>query len=399
MFPRLVDYQSIIGKQAVNRIRNKAKSLEGKHVVHVNATALGGGVAEMLHTLVFLMHDVGITTGWRVMFGDRAFFDVTKGIHNALQGQSWSFTKEKKEVYQTFTSRNAFLHHLDTHHDIVIIHDPQPLAMIQHYSHHAKWLWRCHIDITHAHKPVFSYLKQYINQYDGVIVSSEAYKKKEIKVPTRIVYPAIDPRSEKNKPIDAQRILQQHGILTNKPILLQVSRFDPWKGYDDVLRVYEQVQQDCQLVCIGNMASDDPEGPKLFEDFLQKTKQFSNVTVLTENNDHLVNALQQKASVVLQLSKREGFGLTVAESLWKKTPVVATKVGGIPQQIVHGKTGYLVDNVDEAVRKVRYLLRHKQKAKEMGIAGHYYVKEHFLITRLLEDYLDMFHALLPASRF
>lgn len=399
MIPKLNDYGRIVGKEKIKEIRKKAEHLKGKHVVNISSTSAGGGVAEILNTLVFLMNDAGIDAGWRILLGSHSFFKITKGIHNALQGKEWRMTTSRKETYLEYCRRNSIINHIKDH-DIVIIHDPQPLGMVQEYEKKTKWLWRCHIDISRPNRDTMRFLLPFIKRYDGVIISSRKFRIKYLRKPQFIIPPSIDPLSQKNKRIShskARRLLSKRGVDINKPIISQISRFDPWKDHLGVIKMYQKIKEkkDCRLVLIGDMAADDPQGPTIFHKIKQLCDKSPDVHLITEKNDLLVNALQQESSVVFQNSIREGFALTVSEALWKKTPVIGTPVGGIPLQIKDGKTGFLIRNRKEGVKRALQLLNDDKLRIRLGSVGHEHVKNNFLITRHLQDYINLFNKFYP----
>lgn len=395
MIPKLNNYSRIVGKDAIERIRKSAEPLEGKHVVHINSTAVGGGVAEILNTLVFLMDDVGIDTGWRVLLGSHSFFKVTKGIHNSLQGQKWKMTETRKNIYLEYCKRNSIITHI-VKHDIIVIHDPQPLGMIKDYEKKAIWLWRCHSDISNPNMDTLRFLIPFIKMYDGVIVSNNKFRIKYLRKPQFVIPPSIDPLSQKNKKIshnEAKRLLSKKGIDLNKPIISQVSRFDPWKDHFGVIDMYQKIKEkeDCQLVLMGDMAADDPQGPQIYHQVKNKSEKVEDMHIITERNDLLVNALQQESSFVFQNSIKEGFALTVSEALWKRTPVLGTPVGGIPLQVIDNKTGFLIKNREDGVKRALSILKDEELRKRLGEAGHEHVKKNFLVTRHLEDYINLFN--------
>lgn len=392
-------YKKIIGEAKVREIENKARPLRGKHVLHVNATYYGGGVAEILDNLVVLMNDVGINACWSVIKGNQPFFEITKLFHNGTQGQPVKLTQKIKDVYEGLCARNSvFMNFSDI--DAVIAHDPQVLPLIKYARPNKKkepWIWRAHTDIAKPDKALWTYLKKYIRLYDEMVVSDEKYLKSDVRLKQSVIMPSIDPLNDKNKDIsmsEAKRILSSKlGIKFNKPIIAQVSRYDQWKDQCGVLDVFTKIRKeiDCQLILMGNYAVDDPEGAGYYEKTLKKSKGMKDVRVLAdkENDSLLVNALQKASDVILQKSLKEGFGLTVSEALWKGTPVVASNVGGIVNQIVHGKNGYLVNNIRECAERTIEILKDEKLKKRMGKEGRAYVREHFLITRHLADYLDL----------
>ena len=394
MIPKLHHYNKIIGKDAIEKLRASAEPLQNKHVVHINSTLTGGGVAEILNTLVFLMNDLGIDTGWRTMLGSHSFFKVTKGVYNSLQGDpNWRMTKERKGIFLEYCERNSIINHIEDH-DIIIIHDSQPLGMIRHYTKKAIWLWRCHSDLSAPSKETMSFLMPYIRKFDGAIISSKKFRIKGLSKPQFIIPPGIDPLSPKNKKISnnqAKRLLSKKGIDLDKPVISQISRFDPWKNHLGLIRMYNMIRekQDCQLVMIGDMAADDPQGPLIYHKIKQFSESIPGITIITEKNDLLVNALQQESSVVFQNSIKEGFALTVSEAMWKKTPVIGTMAGGIPLQIKNGKTGFIIRNELEGVKQAIKLLENSNLRAKIGSQAHEYVKQNFLITRQLQDYIDV----------
>ena len=399
MIRRIEDYRAIVGDEITHTIFMKARKFAHKHIVHVNSTYQGGGVAEILASLVSMMNDAGVFTGWRILHGSPDFFGITKKFHNGLQGESINLTGMKKEIYLDQNEYFSRFTHLN--HDLVIVHDPQPLPLIRFYRKRQPWVWRCHVDLSNPNPELWEYLKTFILRYDMVIVSHDNYKKKDLPVCQRVQHPTIDPLSAKNKPLDKNTIkkyLNKFGISNNRPIITQISRFDKWKDPEGVVKVFELVKKevDCQLVLCGNLATDDPEGRKIYERVSQKVKNRNDVILILEENNILVNALQTTASVVLQKSIREGFGLTVTEALWKKRPVVASEVGGIPLQIIDGKTGFLVEpnDIEGCARKVVQILKEPELARQLGENGHAHVKENFLITRSMLDNLDLMEELL-----
>lgn len=393
----LDDYLPIVGEKTLGNIYQKAHRLINKHIVHINSTGHGGGVAEILNNLVLLMNDIGIDTGWRVLLGPSDFFSVTKKFHNALQGDSINLSVNKKNLYLETNERFSKFTHLD--HDCVVVHDPQPLPLIKFNRKKQPWIWRCHIDITKPNKEIWSYIKPFILRYDMMIISSRRFRKRDLFLDQRVIHPSIDPLSPKNMNISddtVSKIFKKFNIPTDKPLITQISRFDPWKDPEGVLRVFELVKEkiDCRLVFCYNMAPDDPEGIIIYNKMAKKARKHlerGDVLFVLGDNQILVNVLQRKSSVILQKSNREGFGLTVSEALWKGTPVVASNIGGIPEQVVDNKTGFLVDphDISGCAEKVITLLKDRKLAKEMGRKGKEYVKKNFLITRHIEDYLTL----------
>ncbi|MBN2354633.1 glycosyltransferase [candidate division KSB1 bacterium] len=394
---RIQDYRKIVGDEVIGDIFRHARKLYGKRIIHVNSTYSGGGVAEMLTSLVPLMNDVGLKTDWRILRGTPDFFDITKKFHNALQGASINLTDMKKNIYKQINEEFAI--YADLNYDAVVIHDPQPLPLVQYYRKAQPWLWRCHIDLSKPNAQLWDFLKGFILRYDLAIVTSEDYKKQDLPMEHRIFTPVIDPLSPKNIPLtpkDMQKHIRKYNIPADKPLITQISRFDKWKDPLGVLDVFKRVRKevDCRLVLCGSMASDDPEGLEIFRKVEQQANNMINsrdVILLTTENNFLVNMLQSLSSVVIQKSLREGFGLTVTEALWKGRPVVASRVGGIPLQIQDGKSGFLVEPRDNSgfARAILKCLKEPEMADAMGQKGREYVRQNFLITRLLLNYMQL----------
>ncbi|MBN2105144.1 glycosyltransferase [bacterium] len=386
------DYESITGSEALNRIRMKAKPLEKRNVVHVNSTYYGGGVAEILSVLTLLMNSLGIKTEWRLIQGSPDFFGITKKMHNALQGRPNEINEMEKRIYESTIYENSVRKKLD--HDFVVIHDPQPLPLIHYFEKKGPWIWRCHIDLSSPNRTVWQYLKPYICYYDAMIVSIREFRKK-IHVPQRLFMPAIDPFSLKNRPLSEEEIkkqLENHGIPTDLPLIVQISRFDRWKDPLGVIKAFKQArkQVDATLVLLGNAAMDDPEGEQVFESLLMHRQE--RIIIISHENSLLVNALQRKAAVVLQKSIREGFGLTVSEALWKGTPVIGGRVGGIRYQIRDGENGFLVSSIRDAADRIVLLLKDEALRSQMSKRGREIVQDQFLMSRLVEQYLDLFNS-------
>jgi trehalose synthase len=393
----LEDYSDIVGEEVITGIYKKARSLYGVKVLMINSTYYGGGVAEILNTFVPLMNDIGLRMGWRILRGTPDFFDITKRFHNALQGEKINLTEIKKDLYLDANQAFSTYTHID--HDCVIIHDPQPLPLIRYYAKRQPWIWRCHVDLSNPDPEFWRFLKRFVLRYDMAVISSSKYRREDLPVFQRVIHPSIDPLSPKNMDLKTGVItksLKRFKIPTDKPIITQVGRFDKWKGCEAVLEVYERVRKkvDCRLVLCGSMASDDPEGQVIYENVLRRANSHvknGDVILITSENNILVNALQRVASVILQMSSREGFGLTVTEGLWKSKPVIASNVGGIPHQMTDGETGFLLepDDIDGFVEKTLYILKNPKAGRELGLAGRECVRENFLVTRLLSDYLDL----------
>ena len=394
--PRIVqleDYEPFVGGEAVERILKKAKPLQGLHVVDINSTYYGGGVAELLSSMSLLMNSVGIKTGWRIIQGAADFFSITKKMHNALQGDDINLSDRKMEIYEEVIYENAIRNHLETH-NMVIIHDPQPLPMINHYKKNGPWIWRCHIDLTNPNRELWNYLAPTVEKYDAVILSLKEYAQ-NIKTPQVFFMPAIDPFKIKNREMGEEEIrerLDHYHIPTDLPLVVQISRFDRWKDPQGVIEAFKLARKkvDCTLVLLGNVATDDPEGAEVYESLLGCREE--RIIILSHQDTALVNALQRKAAVVLQKSIREGFGLTVAEAMWKGTPVIGGNVGGIRHQIADGVNGFLVSSIEEAAERIVLVLRDEQLRERLGKQAKESVRKHFLLTRYLEQYLDLFNS-------
>lgn len=389
---RLEEYEKFIGAKAVERIKEKAKPLKDRHVVFINSTFYGGGVAQLLSSLVLLFNNVGIRTGWRIIQGSPDFFSITKKMHNALQGADINLSKTKKDIYEQVIAENAMRNHLK--HDVVIIHDPQPLPMIEHYYKRGPWIWRCHIDLTRPNRELWNYLKQFIEKYDAVIFTLEDYKQK-LKTPQVFFRPAINPFSLTNKEMSEDEIderLSHYNIPTDLPIVAQISRFDKWKDPEGVIKAFKKARKeaDATLVLLGNVATDDPEGETVYQSILKHRED--RIIILSKQDTALVNALQRRAEVVLQKSIREGFGLTVTEAMWKGSAVIGGNVGGIKYQIEDGENGFLVSSIDEAAKRIADLLKDKKLRQSMGKKARESVKNNYLLPYYLEKYLDLINS-------
>lgn len=397
----LADYQSMVVGSLVDEIKELAESLAGARVLHVNATSFGGGVAEILYSLVPLMRDIGLETDWRVIMAAQEFYEGTKLMHNSLQGDPVSLSQSQKDVYETHNRIAA--ESLGSGYDFIVMHDPQPL-MIRNYAGDlgAKWIWRCHIDTSTPNEDTASYLAPYVQQYDTAIFSMDQYVLKGLDMPLEIFVPAIDPLSTKNmalSPEDAEYVVSQFGVEGDHPMMLQISRFDPWKdplGVIDAFRIVKKDFPELRLALVGSMATDDPEGWSFFTQTVEHAGEDSDILILSNLNNvgNLeVNAFQSRADIIIQKSIREGFGLTVSEALWKAKPTVAGNVGGIPVQIMNGETGFLVESSDQCAERCRWILENPDEAKVMGRAGKEHVRANFLTPRLLRDYLRLFNDL------
>lgn len=391
----LENYAEVVGAGEIEELRALAKPLRGRSIEMINSTAIGGGVAEILNRLVPLAEELDLAFRWDVMKGAEEFFDVTKSFHNALHGEPYQAKPRDFEVFLSYNEQNRAALPLDA--EFVVIHDPQPAALIDGRppgSNH--WVWRCHIDLSHPNRAVWDFLEKFVSRYDGAMFSSPEFSR-QLSIPQYLFYPAIDPLSEKNCPLDRefiQQVLHRYQIDPHRPILTQISRFDRLKDPVGVIRAYRIVKRyfDCQLVLAGGSASDDPEGALVLKEVLRAAEHDPDIKILELPAwaPLEVNALQRASTVVVQKSLREGFGLTVSEALWKKKPVVASAVGGIPSQIIHKHTGLLAHSVEGTAYQIRFLLSHPEIAAKLGEHGHEHVKENFLITQKLKRYLALF---------
>ncbi len=376
------DYELLIGAEAVDRILKKAERLHDMHVVNINSTYYGGGVAELLSSLTLLMNGSGIRTGWRVIQGRPDFFSVTKKMHNALQGDDINLTDLKTQIYEEVAFENAARLHLD--HDIVIVHDPQPLPLIRHFRKKAPWVWRCHVDLSQPNADLWNYLAPLVERYDAVVMSLPEYAQ-NLSAPQRFIMPAINPFSTTNRDLSDVEIderLAHYDIPTDLPLVVQVSRFDNWKDPQGVIDAFKIARKevDCTLVLVGNVATDDPEGQEVFSKICSSAEE--RIRILSVQDTALVNALQRRAAVVLQKSLREGFGLTVTEAMWKGAAVIGGNVGGIKHQIEDGVNGFLVDNVEEAAARI------VEVVKDEGLRERIGRKARESVTRALPDDAD-----------
>ena len=402
----LADYRPIVGDAPIDEIQRMAEPLRGARVLHLNATAFGGGVAEILSALVPLMNDLGFRADWQIISGADEFFAVTKAIHNGLQGMFVPWTTAMRDTWLHYNRINADL--LDGEYDFVVVHDPQPAGILGAALERGrrkvgKWIWRCHIDLTAAQPELWDFLCPFLVPYDASIFTLKTYAKEDVPTPRVFFFPpAIDPLSPKNVPLApdmVEAILSRYAIDPHRPMVTQVSRFDPWKDPLGVIDAYRLVKREIpqvQLVLVASMAHDDPEGWSYYERTARRAGEDMDIQILTNLTgvgNVEVNAIQTAARVVIQKSLREGFGLVVSEALWKGRPVVAGNVGGIPLQVLDGRTGYLASSPAACADRILFLLRNPQVADGMGAAGREHVRANFLITRSLCDYLKMFAAL------
>jgi trehalose synthase len=393
----LAAYERVAPPGAIRLVRHLAKPLAGKSFLHVNSTREGGGVAEILHRMLPLLEEVGVRTRWEVITGPPEFYAATKRIHNTLQGADLAFTESMKEVYRETTRRAA--EQLDLGADLVLIHDPQPAGLIDQRRDGSRWIWRCHIDLSRPLRATWNFLDPFVRRYDGAIFHLPEFARR-LPIPCYLIHPSIDPLADKNREMEAaevERRVAALGVPLDRPILLQVSRFDPFKDPVGVIRAFRLVRRvkDCVLVLAGGSASDDPEGAEMLARVKEEANDDPDIHVLMLPSDaHLdINALQRAATVVIQKSTREGFGLTVAEAMWKGKPVVGGAVGGIAVQIADGVTGYLVHSAEGCAYALRRLLSNDDERVRMGELAREHARRSLLITRHLADYLQMLQLL------
>jgi trehalose synthase len=393
--PPLDAYAAVVGDSEIGALRVFARHLQGRRVKMVNSTAVGGGVAEILNRLVPLLDELGISTRWEVLKGGEQFFAITKAFHNALHGAPYEGHAEWFDLFLATNREN--LRRLQFDEDFVVIHDPQPVVLVEaRDGSKSRWLWRCHIDLSHPSREVWEFLRPFVERYDASIFSSPAFTQ-GLKIPQYLVHPSIDPLADKNRelpPEAVREVLERFGVDPRRPILTQVSRFDRLKDPVGVIQAYKMVRKhtDCQLVLAGGGASDDPEGEAVLNEVKEAAGNDPDVHILNLPPwSHLeINALQRASTIVIQKSLREGFGLTVSEALWKGKPVVASAVGGIPTQVIHKLTGMLVHSVEGTAYQIRFLLSNPALAKKLGENGHEHVKENFLITHNVKRYMLLF---------
>jgi len=398
----LSDYASIVGRDLVEEIRTVAQRLEGKRILHLSATAFGGGVSEILYTLVPLMVDVGLACEWHVIYGREEFFNATKVMHNALQGSPGDLSDEQWGVWEHYNEINA--RELSDGWDLVIVHDPQPAAVCRLAGDKARhWVWRCHIDLSTPNEDTLAHLLPWLNCYPDAVFHMPGYVPAGIEAKAHVIPPAIDPLAPKNmafSPDDAVYICGQFGIDIDRPLLCQISRFDPWKdplGVIDAYRLVKEQMPDVQLALVGSMATDDPEGWDFFNATVAHADGDPDIHILNNLNNVgaiEVNAFQSHCDVVIQKSTREGFGLTVSEAIWKARPFIGGNVGGIPLQVSDGESGFLVSSPDECADRALRILSDPGLGRTLGKAGKESVRKHFLMPRLLRDWLGLFDAAL-----
>lgn len=396
--PKLADYEPIIGSQIIEELYLLAERLKGKTIQNINSTAVGGGVAEILTRMIPLLNELGVDARWDLIKGGETFFNITKRVHNALHGAEVDLSPSEIETFLQTNRENAGM--INWSGDIVFIHDPQPIALVEKRKEIGRnWVWRCHIDFSSPHPPAWEFLRGFIEQYDSAVFSAPAFAR-QLPIRQVLISPSIDPLSEKNRELSQKEILsvfEKLKIDPEMPTLTQISRFDYLKDPFGVINAYKQVKRyiDCQLILAGGGAVDDPEGNLVYQQVLEKAGDDPNIHVLLlpPSSDLEINALQRGSTVILQKSLREGFGLTIAEALWKKKPVVASAVGGIPLQITHKYSGILTYTVEGTAFWLRQLLQSPEFAQKLGDNGYHHIQQNFLITRHIKDYLLLFISL------
>jgi len=401
------NYRILLGSELIGEIEALARDLKGLRLCHINSTPFGGGVAELLFSYIPMVRGLGIHADWQVIRGDRRFFTITKSLHNALQGAEYPLLEQQTQrTYLANNKRNAL--ELDPNYDVFVINDPQPAAL-RHFCEgiNAKWIWRCHIDSSEPDEATWQFLRPHIEEHDAAIFTMEQFVPPDLRGPRiAIIPPAIDPLSTKNMPLPKAEVcrtmIDNLGLDRNRPLIIQVSRFDLWKDPFGVIEVYKLAREKVpglQLALVGSLANDDPEGWDLYAAIHKEADKYEDVHVFSNLNgvgNMEVNAFQRASDVVIQKSIREGFGLVVAEALWKGTPVVAGNVGGIPLQMVGTLSNFLVDTVEECAEKVVYLLEHPEVAEELGKEGMAHIKNNFLMPRLIRDELSLVKELVGA---
>ncbi len=396
------DYEPIVGRAELDEIRFLAQRLRGKTVKMVNSTAIGGGVAEMLNRLVPLINELEVQCKWEVITGGNDFYEITKGFHNALHGGEYNVTKEALDIFMMYNEQNR--QRMEFAEDLFVIHDPQPVGLIRAKRDRGKWIWRCHIDLSNPHPDVWGFLRPMVEQYDAANFSSPSFAR-QLTIPQYLFCPCIDPLSEKNKELEEsfiQKVCEDFGIDRSRPILVQVSRFDRLKDPVGVIQAYKLVKKyvDCQLVLAGGGATDDPEGAAVLQEVMNEAGDDPDIIILNLPpwSALEINALQRAATIVVQKSIKEGFGLTVTEGLWKGKAVIGGAVGGIPTQIIHKLTGVLVHSVEGCAYQIRYLLTHPEFAAQLGRNGREHVKENFLMTTNVKRWLLLFQIILGLAK-
>ena len=394
MTTRLQELEPITGPIVIEQLRRMADRLDVQRLVHINSTRSGGGVAELLTQIIPLWKELGVDARWEVIEGDQRFFEVTKAMHNALQGFKENITQAMLQHYLEVNRSNAG--RLKFEADFVVVNDPQPAYLIQHiHSRARRWIWRCHIDASRPDRKIWRFLREAVKQYDASIFSMPNFSQ-NLPHPQYLVYPSIDPLSDKNRELthdEISAVLERLGVERDKPIILQVSRFDSFKDPLGVIHAFQMVRAHtpCKLVLVGGAATDDPEGPRIYAEVQEAASGDPDIQVLllSPESHYEVNALQRAADIIVQKSVREGFGLTVTEAMWKGKPVIGGAAGGIVLQIQDFHTGFLVHSPEGCALRIRYLLRHPEVGRHMGGLAREFVRSHFLITRNVRDYLAL----------
>ncbi len=396
---KIDDYRAIVGDDEVDELYMLADRLKGKSVQNINSTAVGGGVAEILSRMIPLLRDLDVDAYWDVIKGDEKFFTITKDMHNALHGLNVEITQQDLDYFLEVNRQNSET--MDLFGDIMFIHDPQPIGLVKEKEHKGnKWIWRCHIDVSDPHKATMNFLRGFIDRYDAAVFSAPSFARNDLAIKQILISPSIDPLSEKNRELPQETIdsvVKKYGLDRDRPIVTQISRFDYFKDPLGVIEVYKMVRNhiDCQLVLAGGGATDDPEGPRILDQIRSVAESDPDIHIiyLPPSSDIEVNALQRASTVIMQKSLREGFGLTVTEGLWKAKPVIATAVGGIPLQITHKHSGILTYSIAGTAHYLKELLSEPEYAQKLGANGREHVKNNFLITRHIKDYLGLFISL------
>jgi trehalose synthase len=403
----LEEYSKIAGQDVVEHLRQLAEPLKGLRVVHINSTRVGGGVAEILHKMIPLMQELKIAATWEVIPGDSAFYQCTKSFHNAIQGNQVDIPESHLRAYEKTNAVTAeALSETLTEADVVIVHDPQPAALIEHSPNRkGKWVWRCHIDASKPFRPVWKYLRSFVSKYDASVFSLSSFAQ-QLPHPVYLIAPSIDPFHEKNIDLGEAEIDSIHSLFdidSERPMILQVSRFDRFKDPIGVIHAYRLAKKfvpSLQLVLAGGGATDDPEGEIVLSEVRTAAEDDVDIKVLLLPGDshYKINALQRASDIVIQKSIKEGFGLTVTEAMWKNRPVIGGDTGGIRIQVINHHTGFLVNTPEGAALRIRYLLDNRDILKEMGSKAKEFVRENFLITRHLREYLTLIFGLLNGEK-
>ncbi len=393
---KITDYEPVVGAHTIEELRILAGKLQGKVIQNINSTAVGGGVAEILNRMVPLLQELGVDARWDFIKGGEGFFNATKKFHNALHGKSEEITPQMFEIFMETSQRN--IDEVKIYGDVMFIHDPQPIVLVKKKDSmpHSKWVWRCHIDVSTPNKQVWDFLTPFIHQYDGAVFSAPGFSQ-PLPIRQFLISPSIDPLSDKNKDLPQEtieKVLEKYQIPRDKPIITQISRFDYLKDPVGVIEAYRLVKKriDCQLIIAGGTATDDPESTKVFAETQEAAGNDADIHVLPipSGNDIEINAIQRASTVIVQKSLREGFGLTVTEALWKAKPIVASSTGGIPLQVKHKYSGLLCHSVSGAAFAIKQLLNSPEYAKRLGENGREHVRQNFLLTRHLKDYMLLF---------